>query len=41
MDSAVRFRAWLVTGPMGRLAAMLIEIGLAVGRAARRRTPTL
>jgi hypothetical protein len=37
MDSADRFRAWLVTGPLGRVAAMLIEIGVALGRAVRRR----
>jgi hypothetical protein len=32
-----RFRAWLVTGPIGRVGAMLIEIGAALGRAVRRR----
>ncbi len=31
-----RFRAWLVTGPLGRFAAMVIEIGAAIGRAVRR-----
>jgi hypothetical protein len=32
-----RFRAWLVTGPLGRFAAMVIEIGAALGRALPRR----
>jgi hypothetical protein len=32
-----RFRAWLVTGPLGRLAAFAIELAAALGRALRRR----
>jgi hypothetical protein len=32
-----RFRAWLVTGPLGRLAALAIEFAAALGRALRRR----
>jgi hypothetical protein len=36
-----RFRAWLVTGPLGRFAAFVIEIGAAIGRALRRRASTL
>jgi hypothetical protein len=31
-----RLRAWLVTGPLGRLAALAIELGAALGRAVRR-----
>jgi hypothetical protein len=34
---ADRLRAWLVTGPLGRFAALAIEFGAALGRAARRR----
>jgi hypothetical protein len=32
-----RLRAWLVTGPLGRLAATAIELAAALGRALRRR----
>lgn len=32
-----RPRAWLVTGPLGRLAALAIEFGAALVRSARRR----
>lgn len=32
-----RLRAWLVTGPLGRLAAVAIEFAAAFGRALRRR----
>jgi hypothetical protein len=32
-----RLRAWLVTGPLGRLAALAIEFAAALGRAMRRR----
>jgi len=32
-----RLRAWLVTGPLGRFAALAIEFGAALGRAVRRR----
>jgi hypothetical protein len=34
---ADRLRAWLVTGPVGRLAAIAIEVGAAVASAVRRR----
>jgi hypothetical protein len=37
LGRADRLRAWLVTGPLGRLAALLIELGAALGRALRRR----
>jgi hypothetical protein len=30
-------RAWLVTGPLGRVAALAIEFVAALGRALRRR----
>jgi hypothetical protein len=36
LGPADRFRAWLVTGPLGRLAALLIELAAALGRALRR-----
>lgn len=32
-----RARAWLVTGPLGRLAALAIEFAAALGRTLRRR----
>jgi hypothetical protein len=32
-----RLRAWLVTGPLGRFAALAIEFGAALGRGLRRR----
>jgi hypothetical protein len=32
-----RLRAWLVTGPLGRFAALAIEFGAALGRTLRRR----
>jgi hypothetical protein len=32
-----RLRAWLVTGPLGRLAALLIELAAAIRRALRGR----
>lgn len=32
-----RLRAWLVTGPIGRLVAFVIDLGAALGRAALRR----
>jgi hypothetical protein len=31
-----RLRAWLVTGPLGRVAALAIELGAALARATRR-----
>jgi hypothetical protein len=31
-----RLRSWLVTGPLGRIAALAIELGAALGRATRR-----
>jgi hypothetical protein len=31
-----RLRAWLVTGPLGRLAAFAIEFSAALGRTLRR-----
>jgi hypothetical protein len=37
LSGADRLRAWLVTGPLGRFAALLIEVGAALGRAVRRR----
>jgi len=37
LSAADRLRAWLVTGPLGRLAALVIEFGAALGRAVRRR----
>jgi hypothetical protein len=37
LGSADRLRAWLVTGPLGRFAAIAIEIGAALARAPRRR----
>jgi hypothetical protein len=37
LGTADRLRAWLVTGPAGRLAALAIEFGLALGQALRRR----
>ena len=37
LDAADRLRAWLVTGPLGRFAALVIEFGAALGRAVRRR----
>ena len=37
LDSADRLRAWLVTGPLGRLTALVIEFAAALGRAVRRR----
>lgn len=29
-----RFVAWLVTGPLGRLVAFLVDLGAALGRGA-------
>jgi hypothetical protein len=37
LSAADRLRAWLVTGPVGRLAAFAIELAAAIGRALRRR----
>jgi hypothetical protein len=37
LGAADRLRAWLVTGPLGRLAAVAIELAAAMGRALRRR----
>jgi hypothetical protein len=37
LGAADRLRAWLVTGPLGRLAALLIEFAAALGRTLRRR----
>jgi hypothetical protein len=34
---ADRLRAWLVTGPLARVAAIAFEIAAAFGRALRRR----
>jgi hypothetical protein len=36
LRAADRLRAWLVTGPLGRLAALAIEIGAALAGAIRR-----
>jgi hypothetical protein len=36
LDRADRLRAWLVTGPLGRLAALAIEFGAALAGAIRR-----
>jgi hypothetical protein len=32
-----RLRAWLVTGPIGRLVAFVIDLGAALGRGLLRR----
>jgi len=37
LGRADRLRAWLVTGPLGRLAALVIEFAAALRRAVRRR----
>jgi hypothetical protein len=37
LSAADRLRAWLVTGPLGRLAAVAIEFAAALGRALLRR----
>jgi hypothetical protein len=37
LNTADRFRAWLVTGPLGRFAALAIEFGAALGRGLKRR----
>jgi hypothetical protein len=37
LSAADRLRAWLVTGPLGRFAALAIEFGAALRRALRRR----
>jgi len=34
-----RFRAWLVTGPLGRGAAFVIDLVVLAGRAVRRKGP--
>ena len=36
LSAADRLRAWLVTGPLGRLAAVGLEIAAALGRGLRR-----
>jgi hypothetical protein len=41
LSVADRLRAWLVTGPLGRLAAVAIELAAALGRGLRRRLPRL
>jgi hypothetical protein len=37
LGTADRLRAWLVTGPLGRLAALAIELAAALWRLLRRR----
>jgi hypothetical protein len=37
LSVADRLRAWLVTGPLGRLVALLIEFAAALVRGVRRR----
>jgi hypothetical protein len=37
LGPADRFRAWVVTGPLGRLAALAIELAAALGRGLRGR----
>jgi hypothetical protein len=34
-----RFLAWIVTGPVGRLVALVLDFGAALINAARRRRP--
>jgi hypothetical protein len=34
-----RFLAWIVTGPVGRLVAFVLDLGAALINAARRRGP--
>jgi hypothetical protein len=36
LSAADRLRAWLVTGPLGRLAAFVLELAAALGRGLRR-----
>ena len=36
LDSLDRFRAWLVTGPFGRIAALGVELAAAMGHGLRR-----
>jgi hypothetical protein len=37
LEPGDRLRAWLVTGPLGRFAAFLVELGAAIVAVLRRR----
>jgi hypothetical protein len=39
MTRTTRFKAWLVTGPIGRGLAFSVDFALAVGRGLLRRRP--
>ncbi|MGI8461891.1 MAG: hypothetical protein ACR2OC_09705 [Solirubrobacterales bacterium] len=39
LTTADQFRAWLVTGPLGRGAAFVIDLAVLAGRSLRRKPP--
>jgi hypothetical protein len=40
MTTASRFRAWLVTGPLGRGLAFVVDLSVAIRRGILKRPPT-